>query len=62
MIAEQITAEVPEERFAEMVALMQELAEDNGNRFIVEAIAQRLSIEKKAQELQDLEARYPLAA
>ena len=63
MIAERIDAEVQsEERFTEMQSLMQELAEDNGNRFIVEAIAQRLSLEKKALELQDLEAHYPLAA
>ena len=51
----------PEEREQEIKQLMMELAADNGNRFIVEAIAQRLSFEKKALELQEMEDRYPLA-
>lgn len=62
LVAERVVAEVPEERYEEYKELMEELAADNGNRFIVEAIAQRLSLEKAAQELRDLEARYPLAA
>ncbi|MEN9921913.1 MAG: hypothetical protein RL097_189 [Candidatus Parcubacteria bacterium] len=62
MIAERIDASLAgEERFAAMVTLMEELAEDNGNRFIVEAMAQRLTYEKKLQELQTLEEFYPLA-
>lgn len=62
MIAERIdSAMVGEERFAAMVTLMEELAEDNGNRFIVEAMAQRLTYEKKLQELQTIEELYPLA-
>lgn len=62
MIAEQIDASLAgEERFAAMVTLMEELAEDNGNRFIVEAMAQRLTYEKKLQELQTVEELYPLA-
>lgn len=62
MIVERIdSAMVGEERFAAMVTLMEELAEDNGNRFIVEAMAQRLTYEKKLQELQTIEELYPLA-
>ncbi len=50
-----------EERFVSIIELMQELADDNGNRFIVEALAERLSYEKKVLELQTFEDRYPLA-
>jgi hypothetical protein len=62
LIEKEITSEVPEERFQEMVNLMQELSEDNNNRFIVEAIAQVLTIERKREELDSLEQALPLAA
>jgi len=62
MIAERIDPSLEaEERFAAIIELMNELAEDNGNRFIVEAIAERLSYEKRVLELQTFEDRYPLA-
>ncbi|NCT02085.1 hypothetical protein GW766_02450 [Candidatus Parcubacteria bacterium] len=62
MLAERIDSSLEaDERFAEIIALMQDLAEDNGNRFIVEAMAARLSYEKKVFELRTLEDYYPLA-
>lgn len=62
-VAEKIDATLEaEERFVAMIDLMNELAEDNGNRFIVEAIAQKLTLEKAALELKTLEDRYSLVA
>lgn len=62
MISERIdTTLQPEERVVAMVDLMQELAEDNGNRFIVEALAQQVSYEKMKQEIQTFAALYPHA-
>ena len=62
MLTERIEREmVGEERFTAIVELMDELAEDNGNRFIVEAMAEQLSYEKKKQELQTFAELYPYA-
>lgn len=62
MLSERIDESLKaEERFVAIVEIMQELADDNGNRFIVEALAERLSYEKKVLELQTFEDKYPLA-
>jgi hypothetical protein len=50
------------ERVVAVKVLMEELGKDNGNRHVVEAIAQRLSIETAADEYQSLMEKYPLAA
>ena len=50
------------ERVEAAKALMTELAEDNKNRHVVEALAQRLSVEVMAHDYQEVTERYPLAA
>jgi hypothetical protein len=50
------------ERVVAVKVLMEELGKDNGNRHVVEAIAQRLSIETAADEYQSLMEKYPLVA
>ena len=63
LIAEQIDESlVGEERFTAVVELMERFSDDNNNRFVVEALAQRLSYEREVHALENLIARYPLAA
>jgi hypothetical protein len=62
LIVENIDSELKaEERFTAIVDLMKELAEDPNNRFIIEAVSQQLSLEKKRHELQTLEEMYTLS-
>lgn len=51
-----------DERLAAIVELMKSLSDDNSNRFIVEALAQRVSYEREVQALEDVIDRYPLVA
>jgi hypothetical protein len=53
---------VGEARFEPMQALMDELAESNDNRHVVEAIAQIRRLEEAALQQERLAAQYPLAA
>ncbi|MEY3784592.1 MAG: hypothetical protein RLZZ230_914 [Candidatus Parcubacteria bacterium] len=50
------------EREDSIIELMEELAVSNENRFLVEAIAQRLTLERASMNYHSLSAQYPLAA
>ena len=60
LIAEHVDESMqPEERENTLQILMEELAEDNGNRFIVEAIAQQRSRDRLVQNVQSFDAVFP---